>query len=628
MRENEESLASKEKIKEKIRNRYKGIDTDNIEVIEADPVDNIHEDSGKERRVAAYCRVSTDDPNQTSSYELQRNYYNDYISKKSGWILVDIYADEGISGTSLKHREAFNKMIADCKSGKIDLIVTKSVSRFARNILDCVGIVRELKSLPNPVGVLFETEGIYTLDPRSEMQLSFMATIAQEESHIKSDVMNASIEMRFKRGIFLTPVLLGYDLDDEGNLVVNEEEAKTVRLIFFMYLYGYTCSEIALQLETLHRKTKRGNTDWSPSSVLQILQNERHCGDLLAHKTWTPNFLDHKSVKNNGKKKKYRVQDHHEAIISRDDFIAVQRLIANGRCGSIGFLPGLSVIKSGSLTGFVLLHTKWSAFKKEDYLKASKSAYGEEEIATNNQERTVIEVEKGDFDLRGFQIARSQFFNNRNNVCITFSIDSIVFGKESLRKLNGTEYIEMLLHPEKKLIAVRPAKKDSKYRLKWCKKSDGSFNPVGITGKPFLKVLFDIFEWNSSYRYRINGIRKQNESETILLFDMAETEIFIPTNLIENGEVINNDCSEDVSITQQMLRTKRLCAYPTNWIETFGSEYYAQAREMEMFSKTGKWDSDIEGEAIENGEQIKIMDRIELKTNINNLISTMDNVGE
>ena len=140
-----------------------------------------------------YARVSTDDPRQTSSYELQKNHYTDLVNRREDWKLVDIYADEGISGTSLKHRDSFIRMIADCKAGKIDLIVTKSVSRFARNVLDCIGYVRQLAAMSPPIGVFFETENIYTLNPNSEMSLSFISTLAQEESHNKSEIMNASI---------------------------------------------------------------------------------------------------------------------------------------------------------------------------------------------------------------------------------------------------------------------------------------------------------------------------------------------------------------------------------------------------------------------------------------------------
>lgn len=206
---------AKESEKEKIRNRYKGISQDMLETIPAvEHVDILHDDS--EKRVGVYVRVSTDDPRQTSSFELQRNHYTDLIDRYPNWHLYDIYADEGISGTSLKHRKAFLRMIEDCKQHKLDLIVTKSVSRFARNIYHCIGYVRELAALKPPVGVLFETEGLYTLKDESEMALSFTATFAQEESRTRSSAMNLSYEMRFRRGIFMLPELLGYDKDEEG----------------------------------------------------------------------------------------------------------------------------------------------------------------------------------------------------------------------------------------------------------------------------------------------------------------------------------------------------------------------------------------------------------------------------
>jgi DNA invertase Pin-like site-specific DNA recombinase len=284
MKENEIQIKDAESQKARIRERYKGVDLDELDIIPALPQENFYENTN-EKRVAVYARVSTDDPRQTSSYELQKNHYKDVVSRHPGWNLTEIYADEGISGTSLQHRDAFIKMINDCQNGKIDLIVTKTVARFARNILDCIGHVRQLAGMQPPVGVFFETENIYTLNSNSEMLLSFMATMAQEESHNKSEIMNSSIEMRFRRGIFLTPPLLGYDQDDDGNLVINEDEAETVRLVFFMYLYGYTCMQIAETLTKLGRRSKKNNTTWSPGSILQILQNERHCGEVLARKT-------------------------------------------------------------------------------------------------------------------------------------------------------------------------------------------------------------------------------------------------------------------------------------------------------------------------------------------------------
>ena len=232
MNQNEAKL-SKEEQKAKIRERYRGHVSSDTVVIPGKPQADLYDDT-ETKRVAVYARVSTDNVQQTSSYELQKNYYEDQVKRHPNWTLVGIYPDEGISGTSLQHRAKFNQMIADCRAGKIDLIITKSVSRFARNIVDCISLVRELASLNPPVGVFFESENIFTLKDNTEMSLSFVATMAQEESHIKSTIMNASIEMRFGREIYLTPVLLGYDHDEDGNLVINEEEANTVRLIFFI----------------------------------------------------------------------------------------------------------------------------------------------------------------------------------------------------------------------------------------------------------------------------------------------------------------------------------------------------------------------------------------------------------
>ena len=192
MNENEQKLSSNEEKKEQIRKRYKGVDESKLSVIPAKPDLDIF-DKQSIVRVAIYARVSTDDPNQTSSYELQKNYYTDLVNRNPNWNLVDIYADEGISGTSLEHRDNFVRMIEDCKAGKIDLIVTKSVSRFARNLVDGVGCVRMLGNLEPPVGVFFETENINSLKRESEMTLAILSTVAQEESHNKSEIMNASM---------------------------------------------------------------------------------------------------------------------------------------------------------------------------------------------------------------------------------------------------------------------------------------------------------------------------------------------------------------------------------------------------------------------------------------------------
>jgi len=369
--ENKPANANEEK-KDKIRKRYQSATTEGLEVIPAKPKVDFYEDA-RILRVVVYVRVSSDKAAQTSSLEMQTKYYSDMVERHPSWILIKIYADEGISGTSLNRRDAFNSMIASCRRGEVDLIITKDVKRWSRNILDGIGIVRELADRKPPIGVFFESEGIYSLDPEKQTILSIHHTLSEQESRSKSAAMNSSIEMRFSHGLFLTPPLLGYDNDEDGNLVINPDEADTVRLIFFMYLSGSSTEQIAQKLMALGRKTKLGNTKWTSNTIVGVLKSERHCGDVLSRKTWTPNFLNHKSVKNRGEHTQYLKKDRHEAIITRDDYLAVQKMISNAKYGGNTYLPKLKVTSQGALRGFVTVNPHWGAFTAEDYRKASAS---------------------------------------------------------------------------------------------------------------------------------------------------------------------------------------------------------------------------------------------------------------
>lgn len=615
MNENEHKAGSVADQKNKIRERYKGVSLDELDVIPALPQEDIFAVEN-EQRVAVYARVSTDDPRQTSSYELQKNHYHDVISKSPNWKLVQIYADEGISGTSLQHRDQFKLMIEDCKQGKIDLIVTKSVSRFARNVVDCIGYVRELLALPHPVGVFFETERLNTFDPKSEMVLSFMATLAQEESHTKSEIMNASIEMRFRRGIFLTPILLGYDHDEDGNLVINEEEAKIVKLIFMMYLNGCTCQEIADTLTELGCMTKKGKTVWSPGSILQILQNERHCGDVLAHKTYTPNYLNHKSKKNMQNRPQYRKRNHHDAIISRDDFIAVQRLISNAKYGNKGLLPELKVIPEGVLKGFVSINPRWAGFKEDDYINASASVYnGTEQTSTSS---APVEVQSGDFDLRGYEIARSQFFDSTDRITVTFSQGDIRFSCPAVRKLEST-LVELLMHPQKQILAVRTAGKECRNAMQWSKKKSGISFPRGISGTAFLSTLYSLLGWKDDCRYRITGIKRGKGNDAILLFNLTEPEIFIPNDTVSSLPESDTSVKPFTDSNRRNVR-----AYPPDWADTFGSNYYSHAQAQELAGFGKGMEPDIShASVIYKDSDIQVTSKDDIERNIEQIMSDM-----
>ena len=575
MIESEATLESKEAKKEKIRERYKGVSEDQLSVIPAVPKLDIF-DRDRSLRVAVYARVSTDDPNQTSSYELQKNHYTDLISRNPNWTLVDIYADEGISGTSLQHRDNFVRMIKDCEAGLIDLIVTKSVSRFARNLIDSVGYIRKLGAMKPPIGVFFETENLNTLNSQSEMTIAFLSTMAQEESHNKSEIMNASIEMRFKRGIFLTPPLLGYDQDSDGNLIINEEEAKTVRLIFFMYLYGYSCQQIAETLTKLERRTKKGNTTWSGSSVLQQLQNERHCGSVLARKTFTPSYLDHKSKRNRQDRNQYFQEDHHEPIVSRADFIAVQHIIQNSRCGNNNILPVLQVIPDGALAGYVSINPRWAGFKPQDYIAASETATTGNALEISDS----VIVEEGDLDLRGFEIVRSQFIDVANKLTMTFSPKRLKVSTSAIRKLD-CNYVEILVHPTKKSLVVRKTSADSRLAFQWTRSKDGAVIPRDIGVSAIMPCIYALFDWNTSYKYRIQGTIIEDKDIILLSFNVNDAETIMPLCSVEDSEDENTE-SYPVSNNINTFGTKSsTIGYPRSWANSFGDDYYARQNSME-----------------------------------------------
>lgn len=592
MKNKEFSGGNTDSIKSRIRSRYEGISPDLLEVIPAKTAEDLYDDS-VHRRVAVYARVSTDDPRQTSSYELQKNYYEDYVSRYPNWELIHIYADEGISGTSLRHRDSFNQMVSDCEAGKIDMIITKSVSRFARNIMDCIGTVNKLKQQTPSIGVLFENEQIFTLNPQSEMSLSFIAAMAQEESHVKSTSMNASYEMRFSHGIFMTPPLLGYDQDKDGNLIINEEEAKTVRLIFFLYLYGYSAQQIADLLTKLARPTKKGNIVWSSNSVLGVLQNERHCGEVLAHKTFTPNYLDHKVRKNCGERNQYRQSNHHAAIIAPEDFVAVQRKMSNAKYGGRG-IPELHVIPDGALKGFVIINPRWASFTAEDYKLASQ---GIENKVCDINDDIMVSPQSGEVDLRGYEIARTEFFNAATKINVTFSIDGIRFGMDALQKLGCIPYVELLIHPEMHQLAVRPSKKEVRTSVKWATAADVKYHPKIISGAAFLPTVFELFGWNAEYRYRVTGIRRQKEDETVLLFDLHETEVLIPAERFQKF-CEDNNLPELGFVPVKMTGYRgKIVAYPLPWAQSFGCEFYQHTKDAlgSGIDQGGLWNVTTQG---------------------------------
>ncbi len=275
-------------------------------------------------RVAAYCRVSTDSEEQSTSYEAQVEHYTNYIKGNPEWELAGIYADDGITGTNTKKREEFNRMIDDCMAGKIDMIITKSISRFARNTLDCLKYIRQLKEKNIPV--YFEKENINTLDSKGEVLLTIMASLAQQESQSLSQNVKLGLQYRYQQGVIQVNCsrFLGYTKDENNKLVIVPEEAEVVKRIYREYLEGASLLQIARGLEADGILTAAKKPKWRPETLKKILQNEKYIGDALLQKTYTVDFLSKKRVVNNGIVPQYYVENSHEPIIPRGIFMQVQ----------------------------------------------------------------------------------------------------------------------------------------------------------------------------------------------------------------------------------------------------------------------------------------------------------------
>lgn len=299
-------------------------------------------------KVASYCRVSTDKDDQANSFESQQRYFRAYIDRQPEWELYQIYADEGITGTSTKKRAAFNQMIADARMGKFERILTKEVSRFSRNILDTIAYTRELKALG--VGVLFLNDGISTLEPDAELRLSIMGSIAQEESRKTSSRVKWGQTRRMEQGVVFGRSLLGYDVKG-GRLTVNPEGAELVRLIFHKYgVEKKGTTVIARELREAGYRTHRGGIRWNGSCIVKLLKNEKYVGDLIQKKTITPDYLTHAKKANHGEEELVIIRDHHPPIIDRELWDVVQEeLKKRNRNGALGAGHSNRYIFSGKI---------------------------------------------------------------------------------------------------------------------------------------------------------------------------------------------------------------------------------------------------------------------------------------
>lgn len=586
---------SNEENREAIRRRYREEkDLSKVTIIpprqEIDPFDEL-----EEKRVVVYSRVSTDGIAQVSSIELQKNYYMQYVQRHPGWRLVGIYSDEGGSGTNMEKRNALLQMLEDARDGKFDMIIIKSLSRLARNLMDSMKIVYELRELPNPVGIYSETENMFTLDQSADFTLQIISLIAQEESHKKSEAMMASYQQRFATANFMKPDVLGYDKTGVNELAINGDEAKTVTLIFKMFLAGYEAKLIAEVLKRLKRKKhthiykdgrrKEGNIEWTEDSVLAVLENEKSCGDVIAQKTYTVNYLTHLSKKNNNVLPKYHAKEQHPAIVSREEYQTVKKIQKIRRTGIGGEIPRLYVWSEGILKGFIISDINDHTFDIDDYNQASDSVYKNSNFGNlheNYPERRIT---------KEYKIVSQEAFNTNSQPILTIDKNGFFFNYQCRRFLSNKNYIQIAYHPGKRMLLIIPADSNDECRISWVKEDKKGFKMHRIPFKSLSRSIYENMEWNLNLKYRLFGhlVRLNNDRDGI--------EFSLENNIVVLGKeyLKNNDKEQVTSSRNALSRNLRELVNPSKAYEL----------DNESDSDRGKRSHAIYFETV-NNEQVNI----------------------
>ena len=483
----------------------------NITVYPEAPVGMLRAVRSKRLRTAAYVRVSTDSAQQEGSLILQREYYEAHIKNNPDYEFVEIYEDDGITATNIDKRKGFLKLMEDSRLGKIDLILVKSISRFARNVGDLLHSINMLNALNSPVEVRFEIEKISTFTPMGEMLITLLGIMAQWESQFKSEAITWAIDRLFKQGKFYVFSLLGYDKEKgrSNPLTINEEEAKTIKLCYALAVMGVPFAEIAKTMNELGLKSKRGNVRWTVNGVVSLLSNEKYAGNVLARKTVTPNYKTHKSKKNVGEKPQYFAANHHEAIVSQSVYdIALK--IKNHRRGNVGGIPYLKVVSEGVFKSFVLIDKNVRGYILDDYLETSRSQCEED----NDTEINIFADKISAFDFRTYDTVSILLFEDRTKPSCTIKEGKIIFNT-ACRKTLGAEKVELLFQPHKAILALRPATRES----------DGVSIAKPLSLSAFVPVALESAGLNAEYQYRIYGIRRTKDDEIILFFDLRNVQI-------------------------------------------------------------------------------------------------------
>lgn len=542
----------------------------------AKPTPTIRDDDHK--RVAVYARVSTKSKEQVSSIENQTKYYTEKIARTPNWELAEIYSDEGKSGTSKKWRTNFKRMLEDAAKKKMDLIVCASVSRFARNISDLIEEVRKLRTTnpSNPVGVYFETEDLYTLDPNINERLQMQGMFAEWESGNKSRRMILSYDQRICTGQFPLSDLLGLRHTIEGGFIIQEDEAKTVRYVFIATLCGHTAEEIAEVLTEKERPTLRGRTEWTPQMVKAIMENERRWGDLEVRKRVVIDYKEKVTAKNDGIREGAYIPHYHEGIVTPEIARAAHMMRASRY--KFGSVPDVYVIDQGALKGFVSISPTWSGIDNQAFLDIARQVYEEEEFVQLQREANILSGKEHSnvisMSLNDYRVAPGVMFMSRSDPQLTFGKRSLKLNGVCRERLGQQKYVEFLYHPVLEVIAVRSSDATNPNAVAW---DDSKGSAMQLCTGAFSGAIYDKLDWMKKYKFRFRGVTRVRNGEKIIFFFLDEPQILV------GKDKKRLDADDTTDGTAKFIPYKESgtdgsavasgVAYPENWREHFGISY-------------------------------------------------------
>lgn len=562
--------------------------------------------------VGVYARVSTKSTEQVSSIENQTKYYKEKIRKNPNWEAGKIYCDEGKSGTSIKKRIAFQEMTKDARDKKVDLILCASVSRFARNVSDCINEVRKLRSTnpSHPVGIYFETEDIYTLDPDSSQKLAMHAMFADWESQNKSRRMILSYDQRICTGQYPVTDLLGYRHTTNGELIIQKDEALTVKFIFLASALGYSYKKIAKILTEKQRPTLKGRTNWTEGMVRNITKNERRWGDLHARKHIVIDLVSRKTTKNRGQRDAAYVPERHEAIISPQIARAVQFITCSNSKLKDGFSE-IAVIKEGGLKGFIKISPYWNAIDKELLENISKSAYSEKEYINLQKEVNILTGKEqskiASIEFATYQAPYSVYFMNQNTPNLTLNKKRLKFNNKCFSKLGNPEHVEIIYHPLLQTLILKTSTKEAKTAFN-CLTAKKNYSNI-ITSPAFCDSIYKAMDWLEEYDFKFKGVFKERGNTKFLVFSLDEPRILTGKKYSDLG------CNSVKYIRYKNNQNKTQIELDTN--------YSLKKIRNKLTSTITEADISAQGTIVENPKIGKIPSKNEIQKELDELLKVM-----